>query len=71
MSRGRGTARGQGPLQMIERSAHRITIRRGGSHGQTQRLERSLRSRSAFRRHIAFFCADFVHTQRCAFLGLV
>src|SRR4029453_3067947 len=56
---------------MIERSAHRITIRRGGSHGQTQRLERSLRSRSAFRRHIAFFCVDLLYAQRCAFVGFV
>src|SRR5216110_3185369 len=63
--------KGQHSLQMIERSAHRITITRGGSHGQTQRLERGLRSRSPFRRHVALFCADLLHAQRCAFLGLV
>ena len=69
--RGRGKAERQRPLQMIERNARRITIRRGGSHGQTQRLERSLRSRSTFCRHVALFCVDLLYAQRCAFLDLV
>ena len=56
---------------VIERRRRRITITRGGSHGQTQRLERSLRSRPPFRRHAALFCADFLHAERCAVLGLV
>ena len=56
---------------MIERSGHRITIRRGGSHGQTQRLERSLRPRSAFRRHIAVFRAHLLYAKGRAVLDLV
>ena len=58
-------------LQKIERRCSGITIRRGGSHGQTQRLERSFRSRSAFFGNSFVFCADFVHAEGCTFLGLV
>ncbi len=45
----------------IERRGRGVTIRRGGPHGQTERLERSLRSHSAFYRHIAVFCVDLLH----------
>ena len=61
----------RGPLQMIERCSQRITIRRGGPHRQTERLERSLRSHSAFCRHLVVFCADFVHAKRRTILDLV
>ena len=52
-------------------AAWRITIRRGGPHRQTQRLERSLRSRSTFRRDAAVFCADFLYAEGCTVLDLV
>ena len=42
-------------LQKIERRRCRITIRRGGSHRQTQRLERSLRSPSTVLGTLLFF----------------
>jgi hypothetical protein len=64
-------ALGNAPLQKIERRRCRLTIRRGGSHRQTQRVERSLRSRSAILRNPAVFCADFLHAEGCALLGLV
>jgi len=40
---------------MIERRLHGITITRGGPHRKTQRMERSVRSRSAFCRHAIVF----------------
>ena len=55
----------------IERRGHGVTIRRGGPHRQTERLERSLRSHSAFCRHAVVFCADFLHAKRRTVLGLV
>ena len=55
----------------IERRRLEVTIRRGGPHGQKQRLERSLRSRFAFRRHAAVFCADFLHAKRYTVVDLV
>src|SRR5439155_21469137 len=54
-----------------ERRGCRTTIRRGGSHRQTQRLERSLRSRSAILGNPAVFCADLLHAKGCAVLDLV
>src|SRR5439155_24420780 len=55
----------------IERRGHGVTIRRGGPHRQTERLERSLRSHSAFCRHVVVFCADFIHAKRRTVVGLV
>src|SRR5678816_1014329 len=54
------------PLQKIERSRCGITIRRGGSHRQTQRLERSIRTRSTVLGDPAVFCADFLYAEGCA-----
>ena len=56
---------------VIERRGLGVTIKRGGPHGQKQRLERSLRSRSAFCRHVAVFCADFLHAKRYTVVDLV
>jgi hypothetical protein len=66
----RGSGRGRGRV-MIETRRCRITITRGGPHRKTQRMERSIRSRSAFRRHVAVFRADFVHAERYTGVALV
>src|SRR4030095_646908 len=58
-------------LQKIERRCCGTTIRRGGSHRQTQRVERSFRSRSAILGNPAVFCTDFLHAEGCAVLDLV
>src|SRR5919198_2571918 len=58
-------------LQKIERRRWGITIRRGGSHRQTQRLERGLRARSTVFGDTAVFCADFLYAEGCAVLDLV
>src|ERR1044072_3510483 len=57
--------------QKIERRRRGITIRRGGSHRQTQRLERGLRARSPVLGDSAVFCAHFLYAEGCAILGLV
>src|SRR6266481_5405703 len=51
------------PLVMIERRLHGVTITRGGPHRKTQRMERSVRSRSAFCRHATFFRPDFLYAE--------
>src|SRR6266404_7394797 len=51
------------PLVMIERRLHGVTITRGGPHRKTQRVERSVRSRSPFCRNAAFFRADFLYAE--------
>src|ERR1051325_6722518 len=66
----RGTGRRRARV-VIERRLHGITITRGGPHRKTQRMERSVRSRSAFCRHAALFRADFVHAQGYTGLALV
>src|SRR6266481_9361655 len=58
-------------LQKIERRRWGITIRRGGSHRQTQRLERSIRTDSTVLGDPAVFCADFLYAEGCTFVGLV
>ena len=50
-------------LVVIERRLHGVTITRGGPHRKTQRMERSVRSRSAFCRHAPFFRADFLYAE--------
>src|SRR5262249_59310024 len=56
--------RGKMPvLLVIERRLHGVTIRRGGPHSKTQRVERSVRSRSAFCRDVALLCADFLYAK--------
>src|SRR5207247_9771365 len=45
--------------------------RRGGSHRQTRRLERSIRTDSTVLGNPAVFCADFLYAEGCTFLGLV
>lgn len=62
--------RGRGRV-VIERRLHGITITRGGPHRKTQRMERSIRSRSAFCRHVAVFRADFLYAERYTFVALV
>src|ERR1700745_1689998 len=71
VSRARPKRDGEPVLQKIEKSCCGITIRRGGSHGQTQCLERSLRARSTVLGDFAVFCADFLYAEGCAVLGLV
>src|SRR6516164_1712201 len=64
--RARAPARVRGRARrrvMIERRLHGVTITRGGPHRKTQRVERSIRSRSAFCRHATVFRADFLHTK--------
>src|SRR4029434_5804159 len=61
----------QAPPQKIERSCGGITIRCGGSHRQTQRMERSLRARSTVLGDAAIFCAHFLYAKGCAVLDLV
>src|SRR6266498_1398746 len=56
---------------VIERRLHGVTITRGGPHRKTQRMERSVRSRSAFCRHVALLCADFLHAERYTVVVLV
>ena len=68
--RARVGVRGGGRV-VIERRLHGITITRGGPHRKTQRMERSVRSRSAFCRHVAVFRADFLHAERYTFVALV
>src|SRR5262249_24390785 len=58
-------------LLVIERRGHGISITRGGPHRKTQRLERSVRSRSAFCRHVALFRADFLYAEGYTVLPLV
>ena len=58
-------------LLMIERRRHSITITRGGPHRKSQRLERSIRSRSAFCGHTALFRADFLHAEGYPVLAMV
>ena len=58
-------------LLMIETRRRRITITRGGPQRQTQRLERSVRSRSTLCRHVALFCADFLYAEGHTVLVLV
>src|SRR5436309_4110184 len=55
----------------IETRGRRTTITRGGPHRKSQRLERSVRPRSAFYRHPALFCADFLHAEGYTLLALV
>lgn len=69
-SRRREGGRGRGRV-MIETRRCRITITRGGPHRKTQRMERSIRSRSAFCRHLAVLCADFVHAEGYTGVALV
>ena len=66
-----GARRGEHLHNVIERRGLGVTIKRGGPHGQKQRLERSLRSRSAFCRHVAVFCADFLYAKRYTLVDLV
>src|SRR5215471_2197453 len=56
---------------MIETRRCGITITRGGPDRKTQRVERSVRSRSAFCRHLAVFRADFLHTEGYTVVALV
>jgi len=56
---------------VIERRRCGITIRRGGSHRQTQRLERGLRARSTVLGDTTVFCADLLYTEGRAVLDLV
>ena len=56
---------------IIETRRRRITITRGGPHRKTQRVERSIRSRSPFCRHVALFRADFLYTEGYTVLVLV
>ena len=58
-------------LVVIERRLHGVTITRGGPHRKTQRMERSVRSRSAFCRHATFFRADFLHAEGYTVVVLV
>src|SRR5215475_7375949 len=64
-------APGTSAVQKIERRRWGITIRRGGSHRQTQPLERSLRARSPVLGDFAVLCSDFLYAEGCAILGLV
>jgi hypothetical protein len=64
-------SRSRAVLQKIERRRCGITITRGGSYRQTQRLERGLRARSFVLGDSAVFCADFLYAEGCAVLGLV
>ena len=58
-------------LLMIERRRRGITITRGGPHRKSQRLERSIRSRSAFCGHTALFRADFLYAEGYTVVVLV
>src|SRR6266567_1931258 len=58
-------------LVVIERRPHGVTITRGGPHRKTQRVERSVRSRSAFCRHATFFRADFLYAEGYTVVVLV
>ena len=58
-------------LVVIERRLHGVTITRGGPHRKTQRMERSVRSRSAICRHVALFRADFLHAEGYSVVALV
>src|SRR5207249_10315097 len=58
-------------LLVIERRLHGVTITRGGPHRKTQRVERSVRSRSAFCRHVTFFRADFLYAEGYTVVVLV
>src|SRR4029453_1194074 len=58
-------------LLLIERRLHGVTITRGGPHRKTQRVERSVRSRSAFCRHATVFRADFLYAEGYTVLVLV
>ena len=58
-------------LLMIERRRRGITITRGGPHRKSQRLERSIRSRSAFCGHTALFRADFLHAEGYPVVAMV
>ena len=58
-------------LLVIERRWHGVTITRGGPHRKTQRVERSVRSRSTFRRHVAVFRADFLYAEGYTVVALV
>src|SRR4029434_3079440 len=58
-------------LVMIERRLHGVSITRGGPHRKTQRVERSVRSRSAFCRHAAVFRADFLYAEGYTVVVLV
>src|SRR6476646_7784543 len=61
----------QAPLQNIETRRRRTTITRGGPHRKTQRMERSVRSRSAFCRHATVFRADFLYAEGYTVVVLV
>ena len=61
----------QAPLQNIETRRRGVTITRGGPHRKTQRVERSVRSRSSFRRHVAVFRADFLYAEGHTVVALV
>ena len=69
-SRSRARARDTGRV-VIERRVHGITITRGGPHRKTQRVERSVRSRSTFCRYATFFRADFLYAEGYTVLALV
>src|ERR1700746_1301852 len=56
---------------MIETRRCRITITRGGPHRKTQRVERSIRSRSSFCRNVAVFRADFLYAEGYTVVVLV
>src|SRR5260370_42454010 len=58
-------------LVVIERRPHGVTITRGGPHRKTQRVERSVRSRSAFCRNAAVFRADFLYAEGYTVVVLV
>jgi len=58
-------------LLVIERRLHGVTISRGGPHRKTQRMERSVRSRSAFCRHTIVFRADLLYAERYTVVALV
>src|ERR1700756_2092835 len=59
------------PPQKIERRRCEITITCGGPHRKTQRVERSIRSRSPFCRHATVFRADFLYAEGYTVVALV
>ena len=58
-------------LLVIERRRHGVTISRGGPHRKTQRVERSVRSRSPFCRNAPVFRADFLYAEGYTVVVLV